>query len=554
MIQLINLEDYFQQQSKTKKYIHVYINQECLPFLLFKITTIKNNPSMTELLQRYLVEEDFIVENNQYQPYIIKDNVYQCALAYINEDIGRHLFKYKYGHYQGKLILYNQKPFLTKKRQSGGRREFEDFWHIYNYQARINPLFVNFATNMGLTSLWWNRLFIYLSPLDDEIKTPILEIIKKLRSKKHPLGKMFRLFNGDWFLTRVRKVFTWFIINIFRLIPEPATQSVSNSIALNSINNELEDNIKDFSKTLRKFISGSGIPFHGFSVLEEFFEPSKGFLPIRAKKGLIEKLKPKLLKYQVAKNGESVTKEVILMPDVKHLYSYIKSGLNEFVLEDTKQFNKLIISIEKVIEKMTNLFSSLITSAVQYDSGLAGFAIQILAQKSRPDLVVMFIKQIFAIIPTNLRKLILDREQIADSISHGLRKAINILKDFPDSLEDFFKKNVPSIEPSKIKEIINNIKGLLVGKDLVTDSLEKYLVTNVEKFIDLYYLIVPLILVLSIIRGYAYQSRQLFLQNKKKSAEEKKKKDPKMGLMNIQNHTYLIWLIESKKLIESESS
>ena len=83
--------------------------------------------------------------------------------------------------------------------------------------------------------------------------------------------------------------------------------------------------------------------------------------------------------------------------------------------------------------------------------------------------------------------------------------------------------------------------------------IDKNVVSNVETFIDLFYLIIPLILIFSIIRGYSADSKEQAIKDSKKSDEEKKMKEPRMGLINIQNHALYIWLIESKKLIDLES-
>ena len=317
------------------------------------------------------------------------------------------------------------------------------------------------------------------------------KIIDMARDKNHPLGIIYRLFNDDWLLTRVRKVTLWFIINAFRLFPEPVTQSIATSIALNSINDELQFSINEFSKSLGKLIYGSGVPFSDFEALKLFFEPTEGFLPLKAKKGLLERLKPRKLKYDIIKDGKKITKDVILMPDVKHLYTYLKGELNDFLVDEPSQFNKLINNIERVLEKATNLLSSLITAAVQYDCGAVGFGIQILAEKSRPDIIVMLLQQMFAVIPSSIRRLLLDREIIGDTISHGLRKTVDHMNDFPDSLEGFFKKNVPSIDQSKIKEAIQNLKSMMYGKDIAVGFIDRVLVSNVEKFVNLFYLIVP---------------------------------------------------------------
>ena len=202
---------------------------------------------------------------------------------------------------------------------------------------------------------------------------------------------------------------------------------------------------------------------------------------------------------------------------------------------------------------MTNLLSNMITAVTQYDCGIAGFFIQIVAQKSRPDVVVMLIKQIFNVIPTNLRRILLDPDQLGNNIKYGLRGAVDKLKKFPDSLEKFFKKNIPSIEESKAKKIIRDIKSSMPGKDSVVDMIDKNVVSNVEIFIDLFYLVIPLILIFSIIRGYSADSKEQAIKDSKKTDEEKKMKDPRMGMITIQNHALNIWLIESRKLIEQES-
>ena len=197
--------------------------------------------------------------------------------------------------------------------------------------------------------------------------------------------------------------------------------------------------------------------------------------------------------------------------------------------------------------------SNMITAVTQYDCGATGFLIQIVAQKSRPDVVVMLIKQLFNVIPTNLRKVLMDPDQLGTNIKQCLRGAVTKLKNFPDSLEGFFKKNVPSVEESKVKGIIRNIKSSLPGKDMVIDNIDNNIVSNVETFIDLFYLVIPLILIFCIIRGYSAESKEQAIKESKKSDEEKKMKEPRMGLINIQNHALYIWLIEGKKLIDSES-
>ena len=555
MFQLIDLEKYFQQQSKNKQYLHVYISKMCLPNLSNNIKSEYNNPFMTQLLQQYLLKEHFLTKDNNYVPVISKNKVTPCAYAYINEDICRHLFKHHYGQFNNKLLLLNKKPIFIKVTQSGGRREHGDYWHLYNYKARIHPLFVDFALRGGLSTLWWNRFFLNFYPIDEGAKNTLRALIDMVRSKKHPVGKMYRFFYSDWFLTRVRSITIWFIINILRFIPEPATQSLAHSIALNSINNDIDDKTKDFSRSLRKLTSGSGGPFSGFPALQEFFEKSKGFLPMKPKKELIEKLRPKEIKYQILKDGQPVTKSVIVMTDVNHLFTYLKGQLDEFLEDNPKQFNKLVKNIDNTLIQMTNLISSIITGVTQYDCGAIGVLVQMIAQKPQPDVVVMFIKQIFNVIPTNLRKVLLDPDQVGNQIKEGLRVTMDTIKKFPDSLEDFFKKNVPSVDPSKVKKLINNIKstGITATKDTVAGMIDTYLISNVEHFIELFYLIIPLILIFTIIRGYSYDSQEQAKKEAKKSDEEKKRKDPRMGLVNIQNHSYYIWLIESKKLIDKES-
>lgn len=555
MIQLINLNDYFQQQSKNKQYLHVYISKNCLLALQKPIETEYNNSNLNKLLQKYLLNEHFIVSTNQYQPIKLNNHVFYCAPAYVNQDICQHLFNHSYGNLNGKLLLYQQKPiFLNiKEKQIGGKREHGDYWHLYNYKARIHPFFTDFVLRAGLNSLWWNRFFLNFYPIEEDIKKTLRKLIDMVRKKKHPVGRMYRLFYGDWFLTRVRKLSLWFMVNVLRLIPEPITQSLANSISFNSIDSEIKESNAEFSKSLRKLTSGSGGPFSGFPALQEFFESSSGPFPLKAKKELIQKLKPKEVKYQVMKDGQPDTRSVILMSDVDHLYSYLKGELDEFLTEEPKQFNKLVNNIDKVLEKMTNLLSSMITAVTQYDCGIAGFFIQIVAQKSRPDVVVMLIKQIFSVIPTNLRRILLDPDQLGNNIKYGLRGAVDKLKKFPDSLEKFFKKNIPSIEETKAKKIIRDIKSSLPGKDSVVDIIDKNVVSNVEIFIDLFYLVIPLILIFSIIRGYSADSKEQAIKDSKKTDEEKKMKDPRMGMITIQNHALNIWLIESKKLIDQES-
>lgn len=555
MIQLINLEDYFQQLSKNKQYLHSYISKSCLPTLKINIDTKYNNSNLNQLLKNYLLNENFIVSNNNYQPLKLYNKVFHCASAYVNQDICRHLFNHSYGNLNGKLLLYQQRPIFLKikEEQLGGKREHGDYWHIYNYHARIHPFFIDFALRSGLSTLWWNRFFLNFYPIDEGIKDSLRKMIDMVRRRKHPVGKMYRLFYGDWFLTRVRKISLWFLVNILRLIPEPVSQSLANSIAFNSIDADIRESSADFSKSLRKLSSGSSGPFSGFPALQEFFESSSGPFPIKAKKELIQKLKPKEVKYQVLRDGQPETKSVILMSDVDHLYSYLKGQLDEFLEDEPRQFNKLINNIDQSLEKMTNLMSNMITAVTQYDCGATGFLIQIVAQKSRPDVVVMLIKQLFNVIPTNLRKVLMDPDQLGTNIKQCLRGAVTKLKNFPDSLEGFFKKNVPSVEESKVKEIIRNIKSSLPGKDMVIDNIDNNIVSNVETFIDLFYLVIPLILIFCIIRGYSAESKEQAIKESKKSDEEKKMKEPRMGLINIQNHALYIWLIEGKKLIDSES-
>lgn len=554
MFQLIDLDKYFQQQSKNKQYLHVYISKMCLPNLNNNIKSEYNNPIMTQLLQQYLLKEHFLTKDNNYLPLINKNLNSCCAYAYINQDICRHLFTYHYGRIKNKLLLLNGRPVLLKIDQSGGRREYGDYWHLYNYKARVNPLFVDFASRGGLTSLWWNRLFLNFYPIDEGIKNTLRSFIDMVRNRKHPVGKMYRFFYSDWFLTRVRSITTWFIINVFRFIPEPVTQSLANSIALNTINNDIDDKTKDFSRSLRKLTSGSGGPFSGFPALQEFFKKSKGFLPMKPKKELIERLRPREIKYKILKDGRPITRSVIVMTDVNNLFTYLKGQLDEFLEDNPRQFNKLVKNIDNVLIQMTNLISSIITGITQYDCGAIGALVQMIAQKPQPDLVVMFIKQIFNIIPTNLRKVLLDQDQVGKQIKEGLQVTMNTIKKFPDSLEDFFKKNVP-VDPAEIKKLINNIKstGITDTKDTIAGMIDTYLIKNVENFIDLFYLIVPLILIFTIIRGYSYDSEEQAKKDSKKTDEEKKRKDPRMGLINIQNHSYYIWLIESKKLIDSKS-
>lgn len=555
MIQLINLKDYFQGQSKNKQYLHAYISKDCLSVLQKPVKSIYNNSNLNLLLQKYLLNEQFIIPTNNYRSLKINNSIFDCAPAYVNRDICQHLFNHSYGNLNDQLLLYKNKPIFLRlnKNQTGGKREYRDYWHIYNYKARIHPFFVDFALRAGLSTLWWNRFFLNFYPIEPGIKETLRKLIDMVRKKKHPVGKMYRFFYGDWFLTRVRKVSLWFMINVLRLIPEPVTQSVANSISFNSIDSEIKESSAQFSSSLRKLTSGSDGPFSGFPALQEFFESSSGSFPLKAKKELIQKLRPKEVKYQIMINGQPETRSVILMNDVDHIYSYLKEQLDEFLEDDPYQFNKLINNIDRVFEKMTNLLSSMITAVTQYDCGIAGFFIQIVAQKSRPDVVVMLIKQIFNVIPTNLRKILLDPNQLGHNIKYGLRGAVDKLKKFPDSLESFFKENIPSIEESKAKEIIRNIKSSIPGKDTFLDIIDRNVVINIEVFIDLFYLVIPLILIFSIIRGYSTDSKEQAIKDSKKSDQEKKMKEPRMGLITIQNHALNIWLIESKKLIDQES-
>ena len=114
MFQIIDLEKYFQQQSKNKQYLHVYISKMCLPNLSNNIKSEYNNPFMTQLLQQYLLKEHFLTKDNNYVPVISKNKVTPCAYAYINEDICRHLFKHHYGQFNNKLLLLNKKPIFIK--------------------------------------------------------------------------------------------------------------------------------------------------------------------------------------------------------------------------------------------------------------------------------------------------------------------------------------------------------------------------------------------------------------------------------------------------------
>ena len=86
MIQLINLDDYFRQYSKKKKYIQVFITKKCLPVLQLSIQQYQNDPMITELLQNYLIQENFIIEKNKYQSQFIQNDICHYALAYINEE------------------------------------------------------------------------------------------------------------------------------------------------------------------------------------------------------------------------------------------------------------------------------------------------------------------------------------------------------------------------------------------------------------------------------------------------------------------------------------
>ena len=169
MIQLINLNDYFQQQSKNK-YLPSLLK---IAYRLQKpIETEYNNSNLNQLLQKYLLNEHFIVSTNQYQPIKLNNHVFYCAPAYVNQDICQHLFNHSYGNLNGKLLLYQQKPiFLNiKEKQIGGKREHGDYWHLYNYKARIHPFFIDFVLRAGLNSLWWNRFFLNFYPIEEDIK------------------------------------------------------------------------------------------------------------------------------------------------------------------------------------------------------------------------------------------------------------------------------------------------------------------------------------------------------------------------------------------------
>ena len=89
---------------------------------------------------------------------------------------------------------------------------------------------------------------------------------------------------------------------------------------------------------------------------------------------------------------EFKTKCVIQMPDIDNLYVYLKKELDLFVVENPSQFNKLTDNCDAVLAKMTKLMSSIITGVTQFDCGISGFFIQIMAQKSRPDVIVMLLK------------------------------------------------------------------------------------------------------------------------------------------------------------------
>ena len=565
----------------------------------------KNNPNNENTINiyNYLVEEKYINDKNNYfiikPTYDINKNIYLVSKASINYEILYFLIYNNCGiirnQNQNQIILYNKKPLLifynnenneikktlkktlknkfkfkktefknSKKiiqnslnhnynhndkinnsKQKGGLRE--DYFHLYNYQKRVNPFFLDGALRGSLIGLRMQKIALFFTPMDSQTKNLIYSSINSLLDKNSIPGKLFRFFYGDWYLTRVRDMGLWFLINIFRIIPNPVTQSIASSIALNSMKLDLEEKNNKFILSLRKFMFGRKGLFNGCDFLKNFFEKNKdGILPIRATDTLVKYISPKLLPYKTSKDSE--TKTIFIMEDIDHLFFYMKTELDSFIVKNPSKLQFLNESAENLLNSMIELLSILMTFFTQLDCGINGFLLQLIATKTKPEIVIVFLKQFLKLIPKTIRQILINREN-GDNINSMFDKTKETIKNFPDNLEDFFK-NIEGVNIQDIKKISTDIKnsGALTGKDTLTDIIDNIFIKQIKGFVEVFYLIVPLLLIVGIIRDYNARAIKQAEINKKKSDEEKKQKNPKLGLAKIQMHTYNIWLIEIQKI------
>lgn len=578
-----NIEFFLNKIKKNKNYINpdlpieVYICSN-VPSYIKNNFIIKNKKNFNIInLYNYLVKEQFITDKNNYfilkPKYDINKNIYLISKAIISYEILYFLINNNCGIIKNKIILYNKKPLLifyttiskktgkkikiensnkktfkndkNKNKQKGGLRE--DYFHLFNYQKRINPFFLDGVLRSSIIGLKIQKIGLFFIPMDSATKNLMYSSIDSLLDKTSIPGKLFRFFNGDWFLTKVRDISVWFLINIFRIIPNPVTQSFASSISLNSIKLELEEKNNKFILSLRKFMFGKKGLFNGCDFLQNFFEKNKeGILPIKATDTLVKYISPKLLSYKTSR--DSVEKTIFIMEDIDHLFFYMKSELDAFIIKNPSKLKFLNESAENLLNSMIDLLSILMTFFTQFDCGINGFLLQLITTQTKPEIVIVFLKQFLKLIPKSIREILINRKN-GDNINSMFDKTKEAIQKFPDNLEDFFK-NIEGVNIQDIKKISTDIKnsGALTGKDTLTDIIDNIFIKQIKGFVEVFYLIVPLLLIVSIIRDYNARAIKQAEINKKKSDEEKKQKNPKLGLAKIQMHTYNIWLIEIQKI------
>lgn len=531
----------------------------------------------------YLIDLDY---KNKYIPiidyhFIIKNDkiidIY-CEII-ISKSLLLYLYKNNFGKYNNNLVIIDNKPFINNFNtiQRGGEKD-----------DIILPFYPNLIYRVSLISLGIQRILINFLPADKKVRDVLKSGISMIRDKKTPLGKMFKFFYGDWFLIRFGGVMNSLILSILRVAPDPSgtTQTLSSSISLYNANNGLQTKIDNFKVCLDNLIGSRRNLFSSFSVLNEFFDEDKtSIFKIKANKKLIDFLKPKYIKYNIESNDiiedespeknkkkslrkslfksiskftfkkgkpKVAVKYVYKMNEINKLFVYLKTELDLFLTKKKKNYIRLTTNIDKLLDAIAELLGAIMTFLLQFDCNISSFLIEIVAKKANPVYVFEIIKHIFKLIPSNIKSLILDKSALSEKLKKGADKLIETLIQFPSNLkENINKKENSERDIRKKKEKNKKIddfskqleeSGFKDIKDTLLSFINKTLIPKVYEVIDLFYILIPLILILSIIRSYNYK----VLENKESHISPNR-----LGLLKLQNVASSIWLIEINKIVMS---
>ena len=176
------------------------------------------------------------------------------------------------------------------------------------------------------------------------------------------------------------------------------------------------------------------------------------------------------------------------MEDIDHLFFYMKTELDSFIIKNPSKLQFLNESAENLLNSMIELLSILMTFFTQLDCGINGFLLQLIATKTKPEIVIVFLKQFLKLIPKTIRQILINREN-GDNINSMFDKTKETIKNFPDNLEDFFK-NIEGVNIQDIKKISTDIKnsGALTGKDTLTDIIDNIFIKQIKGFVEVFYL------------------------------------------------------------------